>query len=166
MRKPLHFVGMQAAWFAAALLASTPFHLLGALANVAFVAVHVALSGRARAELLRAGQALALGLGVELIDTHVGHVVAQHSGVLPAPWLLSLWPAFASSFMEGNSLAWLRGRTGTAALLGAVLGPVGYFGGARLGAVEIEGVRSALCLSATWAVAMAVLAQLGAPRRP
>lgn len=163
MRKLLHFVGLQAAWFAAALLASTSLHLVGALANLLFLAAHLALSGRARAELLRAGQALALGLGVELVNTQVGHAVAQHSGLLPAPWLLSLWPAFATSFMEGHSLAWLRGRTAAAVVVGAVLGPVGYFGGARLGAVELEGLRSLVCLSATWAVAMAVLAGRAPP---
>jgi hypothetical protein len=160
MRKLFHFIGLQAAWCAAALLASTDWHLLGAAANALFVAVHLVSSKQWSPELRRAGNALTLGLIVEVFNARVGHVAAAHAGALPPPWLLSLWPAFASSFMPGLSLAWLRERPYVAAGLGAVLGPVSYAGGARLGALELEGLRSLVCLSAAWAVAMPVLARL------
>lgn len=160
MRKLTHFIGLQSAWFAAALLASTEWHLLGAVANALFVAAHVWFSGQRRTELLRAGRALLLGLAVELIDAHAGNLVAAQAGVLPPLWLLSLWPAFASSFMGGHSLAWLNQKPLIAAALGAVLGPLSYSGGARLGALHLDGTRSLVCLSLTWALAMPALTRL------
>lgn len=159
-RKWIHFVGLQAAWFAAALLASTPLHLLGAAANGLFFAAHVGLSGHPRRELLRGVLALGLGVAVEVINRALGNVQALPPGPWPPLWLISLWPAFASAFMEGHSLHWLRARPAGAAALGAVLGPLSYSGGARLGALTLDGWRSALCLSLTWAVAMVVLSRL------
>jgi Protein of unknown function (DUF2878) len=159
LRKALHFIGMQGAWFAAALLASTPWHLVGALANVVFVGAHLTLSGNARRELERAGLALLFGLGIELVNQYAGHVHAQQAGVLPPLWLWSLWPAFASAFMEGHSLSWLKPRPFVAAALGAVLGPLSYAGGARLGALELDGAQSLVCLSLTWACAMVALSR-------
>lgn len=160
VRKWIHFAGMQGAWFAAALLAPTPWHLLGALANGLVLAVHLATSGAVRRELNRAGIALALGLAIELVQQYVGGMRAQQAGVLPPLWLLSLWPVFASSMMEGHSLAWLSKRPGLAAVLGAIVGPISYAGGARLGGLELEGVRSLMTISVCWAVAMAALAAL------
>jgi hypothetical protein len=158
-RKLLHFAGLQAAWFAAALLASTPLHLLGAAANGLFVAAHVGLSGHPRREWRRSVLALGLGVVVELINRELGNVQAVPAGLWPPLWLLSLWPAFASTFMEGHSLHWLRGRPGVALVLGAVLGPLSYAGGARLGALTLDGWRSVACLAVTWAIAMVVLSR-------
>jgi len=160
VRKWIHFAGMQGAWFAAALLAPTPWHLLGALANGIVLAVHLATSGALRRELIRAAIALTLGLAIELVQQHVGGLRAQHAGLLPPLWLLSLWPVFASSMMRGHSLAWLSTRPVIAAVLGALVGPLSYSGGARLGGLELDGVRSLVTISVCWAIAMASLSLL------
>jgi len=152
-------MGMQGAWFAAALLASTPWHLVGALANLVFVAAHVALSGNARRELERGCLALLFGFGIELVNQYAGNLHARQAGAVPPLWLLSLWPAFASAFMAGHSLSWLKPRPFVAAALGAALGPLSYAGGARLGALELDGARSLVCLSLTWACAMVALSR-------
>jgi hypothetical protein len=158
---------MQGAWFAAALGASTPWHLVGAGANALVFGVHVGTSGAVRRELLRGALALWLGLAVELVHQHLGHVRVEQAGEwLPPLWLLSLWPVFASAFMTGHSLAWLRGRPALAALLGAVVGPLSYAGGARLGALSLESPRSALVVSACWAVSMPALGWLAARLQP
>lgn len=151
---------MQGAWFAAALLASTPFHLVGALANVLVFAVHVATVSERRRELVRAGVALCLGVGVELVNQHVGGVRAAQATVFPPAWLLSLWPVFASAMMRGHSLDWLPARPLVALLLGAVVGPVSYLGGSRLGALELDGLRSLISIGACWAIAMPALGRL------
>jgi hypothetical protein len=158
MRKWVHVAGMQGAWFAAALLASTPWHLVGALANVVVLAVHVASSGALPRELSRAAFALGLGFAVELVQQEVGGLAAEQAGVLPPLWLLSLWPVFASAMMQGNSLAWVTRRLPLAAVLGAIAGPVSYAGGARLGALRMDGMRSVVCVGVCWAVAMPTLA--------
>ncbi len=162
MRKWLHVAGMQGAWFAAALLASGPLHLLGALANGVVLAVHVATSRVPKRELARAGVASSLGLLVELVQQHVGLMRAAQATGLPPLWLLSLWPVFATAMVRGHSLAWLQGRPALGVFLGAVVGPLSYAGGARLGALELHGPRTLLTISACWAVAMPTLAALAA----
>jgi hypothetical protein len=124
-----------------------------------FIGVHLAFSRDVRHELRRTGFALLFGLGVELINQYAGGLHAQQAGLLPPLWLLSLWPAFASALSEGHSLSWLKQRPLVAAGLGAVLGPLSYAGGARLGALELDGVRSLICLTVTWAGAMVVLSR-------
>ncbi len=158
MRKWIHAAGMQGAWFAAALLASTPWNGVGALANLLVLVVHVVSSGAVRRELARAVFACGLGLVVELVQQYGGGVEAQQAGVLPPLWLLSLWPVFASAMMRGNSLEWVTRLLPVAAVLGAIAGPVSYAGGARLGALELHGARSVVCIGGCWAVAMTVLA--------
>jgi len=160
VRKWLHVVGMQGAWFAAALLASTPWHLVGAGANGLVFAVHVASSGAVPRELVRGGLALALGLGLELVNQHVGGLHAAQATTLPPLWLLSLWPVFASAMRRGHSLEWLQSRPLLAAVIGAVVGPLSYAGGGRLGALELDGLRSLVTIGACWAFAMPALALL------
>ncbi len=162
---------MQGAWFAAALLASTPWHLVGAAANALVFAIHVATSGVVKRELARGCFALTLGLLLELVNQHVGGLRAMQATVLPPAWLLSLWPVFASAMMQGNSLEWLQTRLPLAAVIGAVVGPLSYAGGGRLGALELDGWRSRVVLGVCWAIAMPVLAFLarrldGAGSRP
>jgi hypothetical protein len=151
---------MQAAWFTAALLATGPLHLVGAMANGLVLSVHVATAHSLRRETARALAAFVLGLAVEAVQQHVGGVRAQQATAWPPLWLLSLWPVFASSMMAGNALAWLTPRPALAALLGALFGPVSYCSGARLGALELSGTRSLVTLSACWAVAMPILTAL------
>lgn len=170
-RKWLHVAGMQGAWFAAALLASTPWHLVGAVANALVFAMHVATSGGVRRELVRGVLALALGLVLELVQQHVGGLRAMQATVLPPVWLLSLWPVFASAMMRGRSLDWLQPRLALAAVIGAVVGPLSYAAGGRLGALELDGWRSRMVIGVCWALAMPVLAFLarrleGAGSRP
>lgn len=157
-RKWLHVAGMQGAWFAAALTASSGWHPVGVLANLAVFIVHVVTSAHVRREILRGAVALALGLLVELVQQHAGGLRAQQATELPPLWLLSLWPVFASAMMTGHSLAWLQRRKSLAAGIGAVVGPLSYWGGARLGALELDGLRSVIAISICWGVAMPALA--------
>jgi hypothetical protein len=159
-RKWLYVVGMQGAWFAAALTASTPWHPVGVLANLGVFVVHAATSGNGRREVVRGGLALGLGLLLELVHQYAGGLRVQQAGVLPPAWLLSLWPVFAAAMMTGHPLAWARPRKALAAVLGAVVGPLSYSGGGRLGALELDGMRSVIALSLCWAVAMPTLAWL------
>ncbi len=157
---------MQGAWFAAALLASGPWHGVGALANVVVLALHLAFSHHLSREVLRAAAALSLGVVVELIDQHLGWVEAKQATWFPPWWLLSLWPVFASAMMRGQALEWLTRRPVLAAVLGAVAGPLSYSGGARLGALELHGVRSLVTIGVCWAVAMPLLTWLARALEP
>jgi hypothetical protein len=149
---------MQAAWFAAALLASTQWHFIGALGNVVFILAHISVSKNRKSEIKRALLATLIGFFIEQINFHVGQVETRPTPV--AWWIISLWPAFATSFAKGNSLHWLARRLWVSVMFGAILGPIGYFGGARLGALDLNGIHSAFVLAVTWAIGMPFLATL------
>ena len=52
-------------------------------------------------------------------------------------WMAALWANFAGTLHF--CLDWLRGRYRLASVLGAVGGPLAYYGGHRLGAMQLGG---------------------------
>jgi hypothetical protein len=84
-----------------------------------------------------------------------GTVVA---GVAPV-WLVTMWMLFATTL--NVSLRWLRRYPLAAIALGAVGGPLAYWGGARLGAMEFAApVAATSALAVGWAVLTPVLVAL------
>jgi Protein of unknown function (DUF2878) len=70
-----------------------------------------------------------------------------------------MWVLFASTL--NVSLRWLRGRWTLAALLGAMAGPLAYYGGAKLGGVVIsEPVLAFTALAIGWAAFVPLLIRL------
>ncbi len=60
--------------------------------------------------------------------------------LMPSPlstlWLVALWANFATTL--NVSLSWLHGKPLMAAILGALGGPLAYWAGERLGAIEMD----------------------------
>ncbi|MDE2251246.1 MAG: DUF2878 family protein, partial [Gammaproteobacteria bacterium] len=74
-------------------------------------------------------------------------------------WILALWVLFATALPI--SLRWLRGRWWQACLLGALAAPLAYFGGARLGALQLVRPWPALLAQAAgWALLLPLLVDL------
>ena len=77
-------------------------------------------------------------------------------------WMVMLWAVFATTL--NVSLRWLRARPGLAALFGAIGGPIAYYSGAKLGALELAAAGAALvAIAIGWALLTPLL--LGAARR-
>jgi len=158
-RTCINFVTFEIAWFACVLGAAHGVPLVGTLTVIAAVALHLAMSSAPRMELT-------LLVVVTLIGTLWDSAIAsQHlitypngnfaSGLAPH-WIIAMWALFATTL--NVSLAWLQGRPLVAALLGAVAGPVAYFAGSRLGALQLSDAVPALGLqSVGWAVLMPLL---------
>jgi hypothetical protein len=73
--------------------------------------------------------------------------------------ILALWALFAITL--NLSLAWLKSRLPVAVLIGAIAGPLAYWGGARLGAVVfLEPLPAMIALSLGWALFTPLLALL------
>ena len=148
----------QAGWFACVLGAAHGLPWLGPLAAIAIVAWHLSRAARARLELALVALALLLGALFETLLVQTGWLRYQ-SGVLiegTAPyWMVTLWAIFATTL--NVSLRWLRPRTALAVLFGALGGPAAYYGGARLGAVELTAPGAAL---SSIAIGWAILAPL------
>lgn len=149
----------QAGWLACVLGAAHGFVREGALPALAIVAWHVARAARpAREAALAAGAAL-LGLAFESALVQAGWVRFE-AGVLlegAAPyWMVALWALFATTL--NGSLRWLQTRLWAAALLGGIGGPLAYYAGARLGALELLQPATLLAvLALAWALATPLL---------
>jgi hypothetical protein len=154
-----NFLQFQLAWFACVLGASAGYASLGALAAVLLAAIHVLRqSERTRESMLVLASA---GLGF-LLDTFAVRMewvrFTGAAGVAPL-WIVALWLAFATTF--NHSLGWLRARLWLAAVLGAFGGPLAYYSGDKLGALELTSSPAAYAgIAANWALAMPLLLQL------
>jgi hypothetical protein len=84
------------------------------------------------------------------------------------PWMLALWVGFATALT--GSLRWVIDRTWIAVAFGMIGGPLAYWSGAKLGAIELGALpRSFVLIGLGWGAAMAVLSlavqKLTAPTR-
>lgn len=155
----------QAGWFACVLGASHGVPWIGAIAAALIVAWHALRAARPARELALVGVAAALGALFETVLLQSGSVRfavgTLVDGVAPY-WMVALWAIFATTL--NVSLRRLRAHPVLGALLGGIGGPLAYYAGARLGAVEFAAAGAALAAIAIgWAVLTPVL--LAAARR-
>ncbi len=80
-----------------------------------------------------------------------------HSGVLCPLWLSAIWAAFATTISLTTKL--LADRFWLTALLGAIAGPLAYFAGVRLGAMQFGWSLSLslATLALVWALLLSLL---------
>lgn len=160
MRVVLNVVLLYASWFATVLAAANERPIMAAAASLSIMSLNVLIAPRPSAELRLIGLAALVGLAVDASMINLGlaqYAAAGPISFLPPFWLLTVWMAFATSL--NVSLRWLRDRLSLAAGLGAVAGPVSYYAGARLGAMEFAEPLwlGLLVLAALWAVAFPLL---------
>lgn len=156
----LNFIAFQIGWFACVLGGANGWPWLGVLTTLAIVALHLYQAARPRAEATLILLSGLLGFIADSLLTAMGLLRFPSGQFHPsfAPyWMVALWMAFATTL--NVSLSWLKPRLGLAALLGAVAGPLAYFGGAKLGAVSFGDpfAVSALAVAGVWTLAMPLL---------
>lgn len=133
-----NLLAFQIGWFACVLGAAHDRPWLGPLVVLALVALHLCNAADRWATLRLV---LLVGTVGTLIDSLLGHLgILQFrdnlfAGWLCPPWLIALWLIFSTTLQR--SLSWLAGRPWTAALLGGVFGPVSYYAGQALGALNL-----------------------------
>ena len=149
-------LGYQAVWFACIGGASRGLVWPGVLASLLFVSATLWRGGRCRQDLRTAAIALPLGFGMDSLFVAAGWLAYEPAGPWPtaAPaWIAALWLAFAMTL--NHSLALLRKHLVVAALLGAVGGPLAYWGAASGFGVLSFGppaLVASLAVGAAWAV--------------
>lgn len=153
-------VAFQIGWFTCVWGAGSGRSWLGPVVVLGFLSAHLWLTSHRRHLL---GVVLTVGLiGIFLDSTlgYLGILVFRDSPLSTwfcPPWLIALWFIFATTLT--NALSWLSGRDGWAAVLGGSVGPVSYYAGSRLGALELGSnlwVNLGV-LAAVWAVLLPVL---------
>ena len=149
-------LGYQAVWFACIAGASRGLVWPGVLASLLFVSATLWRGGRWREDLRTVAVALPLGFGMDSLFVAAGWLAYEPAGPWPmaAPvWIAALWLSFAMTL--NHSLALLRKHVAVAALLGAVGGPLAYWGAASGFGVLSFGppaLVASLAVGAAWAV--------------
>ncbi|MEE4301994.1 MAG: DUF2878 domain-containing protein [Pseudomonadales bacterium] len=158
----VNFVAFQASWFACVLGGAAQLPWLGVIAVAATLLLHGWQSPEHRPELYLALCAGALGALWESGLVASGLLVypsGQLFSALAPVWIVALWIGFATSF--NVSMRWLKGRPALAAMLGAIFGPMSFWGGAKLGAVAFpDPVLALSVLSAGWGLLMPLMVVL------
>ncbi|ROQ27448.1 DUF2878 domain-containing protein [Gallaecimonas pentaromativorans] len=123
----LNLLLYQGAWLVAVLAKS-------AWPVLAILALHLWLSNQRRADSRLMLLYMFIGALVDGSLSLLG-LFDFGPGVYLVPlWLVALWAALA--MLPNHSLAWLKGRLWLNVLLGALAGPLAYWGGVRLGAAQ------------------------------
>jgi len=99
-----------------------------------------------------------IGLGWESFMVWTGLVqYAGHESAVLAPfWIISMWVLFATTINHG--LSWAKRNLWVASLAGLLGGPMAFYGGMNLGAVEFSHTAAALVLIGLgWALLLPAL---------
>ena len=160
----VNLVVFKVAWTAVVVSAAAGAPLIGVLAVAAAVAIHLRSCNNAEAEIRLLLVAAIMGLAWESILVLSGLVNYSSGNLVPgiAPyWIVAMWVLFATTINAG--MRWLRRNKAVAAIAGAIGGPMGFFAGASIGAVELASPVIALaCIGLGWAVMLPLLVRFAA----
>lgn len=150
-------------WFACAFGLAYQWPLLGPLAALAVVGIHLGLRGFPRGEMQAIALVGVIGPGIETALVQLG--VARFPeplmlGFLAPLTLFALWAIFATTF--DASLGWLGTRPWLAVAFAAIGAPLSYVAAERLGALELDTVvwRWALPVVVLWSFGFPALMRL------
>ncbi len=154
-----NFLLFQAGWFACVIGAAQGQPWAGSLIALAIVAGHLARAAHPRGELALVLMAALIGAlwdSALAATGWIAFVSGQWVAGTAPHWMIALWMIFATTL--NVSLAWLKHRLLLAALAGSIGGPLAYFGGAKLGALEFVAPAPALtALAIGWGLLTPVL---------
>lgn len=155
----LNFVVFQIAWFAAVLGAANGMPVPGVVAVAIAIAMHLTMATSALPELKLIACCAAVGFVFDSVLVAAGWV-SYPSGMLidfAAPyWIVAMWMLFATTL--NVSLKWLKPHKWLGAVFGLAGGPLAYFSGSKLGAIQLDAEWTALgALAIGWAIAVPIL---------
>ncbi len=158
-----NIICFQLGWFSCVLGAASDHAWLGVLASICLIAWHLKVSNNWIGEGYLIILAMLIGFVFDFLPLNFGWISFESLALwpdhIPPPWMIFLWGMFATTL--NVSLNWLKTRSIVAMLLGALAGPLAYWGGARLGALEIVDFSAAMIyLSIGWAVAVPALLKI------
>ena len=149
-----NLVSFKVGWLACVLGGANELPWLGALIAMVIVTAHVLRAPLPATELKLI---IAAGLLGALWDSLLASsgLLVYRSGTLVAGtapyWIVAMWLLFSTTL--NVSLSWLKGRLLLAAAVGAISGPLAFYGGHKLGAVDFPDFGPAmLALAVGWAL--------------
>lgn len=145
-------------WVACVMFAATGAPLLATLSVAAVAVVHL-LGVRApvkEALLLLAAAVIGLGWESFMVWTGLVRYPGHEYTVLAPYWIVAMWVLFATTINHG--LRWAKRSLWVASIAGLLGGPLAFYGGMNLGAVEFSHMAAALVLIGLgWALLLPVL---------
>ena len=159
----LNIIGFQVGWFACVLGAAYGHPLLGPLAALLIIGLHLKFQPDRQAESMLMLCVALIGSAYDQCLMWLGLVSYNHSFWSPdwlPIWMITLWLLFATTL--NGSLKWLQGRYVLASLFGFIGGPLAYWAGAKLGAINWLQYELSLALAFGWAILMPVAVRLAA----
>jgi hypothetical protein len=161
-RIALNFVVFQAGWFAAVVTAAKHEPWIGIGVVALIVAVHIASATRPSREAALVAITAVIGATWDtlMVQTHwmtyaPGTVIANTAPL----WIVALWALFATAL--NVSLNWLKNRDLLGFAVGAVAGPMSYYGGVKLGALAFDQpAKAVIALAIGWGIFVPVLMRL------
>lgn len=155
----LNLVLFKLGWIACVGFAAVGEPLLATLAVAVVVSVHLLGVPLAVKEAILLASAAVIGLAWESLMVWTGLLsYPGHTELAPlAPyWIVAMWTLFATTINHG--LRWAKKNWAVAALAGLVGGPMAFYGGASMGAVEFSNTPLALTvIGAGWAVLLPLM---------
>ncbi len=158
-----NFILFQVGWFSCVIGgASSDYHWVGVAVVTAIIVVHLVRANNTRNEMLLIAITTILGTAWDsslmlagLLSFTNGVVI---SSLVPL-WMIAMWALFATTL--NVSMKWMKHKYLLAALFGAIGGPVAYYAGHRLGAVDFTNTLTALlAVGVGWAIIMPTLMAL------
>lgn len=150
----LNIVLFQLGWFACVLSAASNQPLFGATVAIVILGAHLFISKQYKEELRLIGVAMAIGLVWDSLIVSMGWITYQSGMIVSfmAPyWIILMWALFATTL--NFSMSWLKRKLLLATFFGAIAGPLAYYAGVKLGAVEFKDeINSLIALSLGWAI--------------
>ncbi len=158
----VNFLAFQAGWFSCVLGAAYGYPLIGPVAVLLAVCLHLMMAYQPRKELALVLLAAVIGALFDSLLLRTGWLTYPN-GILwagTAPyWIVAMWLLFATTL--NVSLRWLRERYLIAALFGLIGGPMSYYAGAKLGGLTFINMQAALsALAVGWALITPLLVWL------
>lgn len=157
-----NFVLFQLGWIACVMGGTGKWHWVGTILVLGIVVFHLSRASRPRAELLLIALAVVVGAFWDSLLVWMNILEYQHgvfNSELAPHWIIAMWALFATTL--NVSLRWLKDRPLLAIIFGAIGGPLSYFAGNRLGAVEMPDMLLVLTMLAVgWALFMPLLMSL------
>jgi hypothetical protein len=157
--KLTNFILFQAGWFITLFSAAYGKPYLGVLFTVLWMIFHlsmVATKVKNEISFLVIVTMLAYLLESSLVISGFISYPEQAIIGVPAPiWMMALWVNLAATI--NYSLSWMKGRYFICSVFAAIAGPLSYFAGERIGAINLHGTPSLIIISLMYGFVMPFL---------
>lgn len=159
LRMLVDLLAFKVGWTACVVGAAAGYPLLGVIVVASAASIRIALRPRPAAEIQLYLAAAIIGYSLDSGLVFAGCMSFPEAVRLGGPsplWMVALWINLAATLH--GCMSWMRGRYGTAVIVGAIGGVGAYAGGAKLGALTLgPTLPSLLAIGAVWAGAMPAL---------